>query len=93
MNHIQSIREKLTEALQPLELEIRDDSALHAGHAGASAAGHSHYRIRVVSERFHGLSRVQRHRLIYEILDQHLKSHIHALQIEAFSRLETTPSC
>jgi BolA family transcriptional regulator, general stress-responsive regulator len=66
----------------PLELIVRDESHLHAGHAGA-AGGASHFRVRIVAEAFRGLSPVARHRLVYGALADLLKSDIHALAIEA----------
>lgn len=66
-------------------IEVRDDSHLHAGHAGASEG--SHFGVTVASERFHGLGRAARHRLVYDALRPHLvPGGIHALAIDA-----TTP--
>jgi len=76
-----AIRERLA-ALDPLSVEIIDDSALHAGHAGARSGG-GHYRLTIVSARFAGLGTVARHRLIYETLGELMKGDIHALAIEA----------
>ena len=63
--------------LQPLELEIEDQSAAHAGHAGARSG--AHFRLHLVSDAFTGLSRVQRHRMVYERLASLLQGRIHAL--------------
>lgn len=79
----QAIEEALRTALQPLELDIQDDSHLHAGHAGAREGGH--YTVRIVSTRFEGLSRVARHRLVYDALQGLIQSGIHALAIQARS--------
>ena len=76
------LRAKLMARFAPIQLVIEDESHHHAGHAGA-AGGQSHYRIRIVSEAFRGLSPVARHRLVYEAVDDMLKSDIHALAIEA----------
>jgi BolA protein len=76
-----AIRARLA-ALDPLSIEIIDDSALHAGHAGARSGG-GHYRLTIVSPRFAGLGTVARHRLIYETLGDLMKRDIHALAIEA----------
>ncbi len=73
----------LVEHLQPDSIEIVDDSHQHAGHAGHTSAGASHLTVHLVSDKFHGLSRVARHRLVYDILDTWMKSHIHALVINA----------
>jgi BolA protein len=66
-----------------VELEIRDDSALHAGHAGASEGGHYHIRLR--SQRFTGLAPLARHRLVYTAAGDLLGTRIHALSIDALS--------
>ena len=76
------LRAKLMARFAPVQLVIEDESHHHAGHAGA-AGGQSHYRIRIVSEAFRGLSPVARNRLVYEAVDDMLKSDIHALAIEA----------
>lgn len=82
-----AIRARLA-VLAPLSLEIIDDSALHAGHAGARSGG-GHYRLRIVSARFAGLGTVARHRLIYENLGDLMKREIHALAIQALSPDQT----
>lgn len=69
------------DALQPLRLEVLDDSHLHAGHAGAREG--RHFTVRITAERFNGLSRVARHRLIYDSLQLLIPRGIHALAIEA----------
>lgn len=71
----------LRERLAPLQLQVRDDSAAHAGHAGAGEG--SHYMVRIVSERFAGLGRVARHRLVYDALGSLIPQGIHALAIDA----------
>lgn len=68
-------------ALQPLYLEVIDDSHLHAGHAGAREG--RHFTVRITAERFNGLSRVARHRLIYDSVQLLIPRGIHALAIEA----------
>ena len=75
------IEAALRTALQPLRLEVQDDSHLHAGHAGAREG--RHFSLRIVSERFHGLSRVARHRLVYDSLHDLIPRGIHALAIDA----------
>jgi len=78
-----SIHAKLTEALQPLVLEIDDQSASHAGHAGLKglAPGETHFALRIVSDRFEGLNRVARQRLVYRILAEELRHPVHALAL------------
>ena len=73
----------LRRALQPQVLALRDDSHLHAGHAGAREGGH--YTVRIVAERFAGLGRVARHRLVYDALGPLAARGIHALAIEALA--------
>ena len=81
------IETALRDGLQPQELEVRDDSHLHAGHAGAREGRHFH--VRVVSTRFEGLSRVARHRLVYDALHVLIPRGIHALAIDARTPGET----
>lgn len=83
------IKNKLTTALNPLAIEIIDNSQAHAGHAGAQSGG-GHFHVRIVSDQFTGKSLVQRHQLIYKALGDLMKNEIHALGIEAFSPTETT---
>jgi BolA protein len=71
----------LRAALAPLTLEVQDDSHLHAGHAGAREG--RHFSVRIVSERFNGLSRLARHRLVYDSLNDLIPRGIHALAIDA----------
>lgn len=68
-------------ALQPHRLEVLDDSHLHAGHAGALEG--RHFTVRITSDRFNGLSRLARHRLIYDSVKLLIPRGIHALAIEA----------
>ncbi|MFO1330454.1 MAG: BolA family protein [Rubrivivax sp.] len=73
----------LRRLLQPEQLELRDDGHLHAGHAGARQGGH--FAVRIVAARFAGLSRVARHRLVYDALGPLADRGIHALAIEALA--------
>ncbi len=77
----QDIRERLQGALAPLELDVQDDSHLHAGHAGALEG--RHFSVRLRSERFTGLARPARHRLVYDALGSLSDQGIHALAIVA----------
>ena len=79
------IRNKLELALKPRRLDIAHDSHLHAGHAGASVDGESHFRLVVVAAAFEGLSRVDRQRLVYEILADELAGPVHALSLSAIT--------
>lgn len=69
-------------ALDPLAIEIIDDSAKHAGHAGARSGG-GHYRLRIVSPRFAGRRTMERHRMVYDALGPLMRREIHALSIDA----------
>lgn len=82
---IQRIRDKLTEALAPSRLEIEDDSARHAGHAGATPGGESHFNIVIESPAFAGASKVARQRLVYKALAEELAGPVHALSIKALA--------
>ncbi len=84
---ITMIRDRLDAALAPESLEVIDDSASHAGHAGASSGG-GHYEVIIVSQTFAGLSLLQRHRLIYDALGDAMGGAIHALSIQAFTPQE-----
>jgi BolA protein len=77
------IEAALREALQPIELELRDDSHLHAGHAGAREGGH--YAVRIRCARFTGLTRLARHRLVYDALGPLGSRGVHALAIQALA--------
>lgn len=81
MSVMDRIREKLA-VLAPLQLDLIDDSHLHAGHAGARSGG-GHYRLAIVSAAFSGKNTVARHRLVYEALGEMMRKDIHALAIQA----------
>ena len=86
MNRIEAIRDRLA-ALAPLRLDIEDDSAKHAGHK--SAGGGGHFRLTIVADAFTGKSLIQRHRMVYDVLDDLLKQNeIHALSIKAYTAQE-----
>ncbi len=78
------LRRALEERFAPAELVIEDESHRHAGHAGA-AGGMGHFRIRIVAEAFRGMPPVMRHRQIYGVLQELMKTEIHALAIEALA--------
>ena len=79
---ITRIEAALRAELVPVHLEIEDESHRHRGHAGA-ADGRSHFRVHVVSERFAGKGRLQRHRMVYAALGDQLQTDIHALAVNA----------
>jgi BolA family transcriptional regulator, general stress-responsive regulator len=77
------LQQCLHSALQPTWLEVLDESAAHAGHAGADASGQgTHFRVRIASARFAGLSRVAQHRLVYDALRPAFGQGLHALALE-----------
>jgi len=69
--------------LNPLSLDVIDESYLHAGHAGARECGGTHYRVKVMSAKFDGRSRVERHRLVYDLLTAEFADGLHALALVA----------
>ena len=83
----ETIKQKLNSALTPQLLEVIDNSAAHAGHAGAQKGG-GHYHVTIVSEAFEGCSLVQRHQLIYQALGEMMQHDIHALGINALTSSE-----
>ena len=82
-DRLSRIHELLTEAFQPVELEINDDSAKHAGHAGAAPGGETHYTVKITSPAFEGLSRVQIQRTVMMVLQQEFDTGLHALSLKA----------
>jgi BolA protein len=80
---VAQLRSALERALTPRSLEILDDSARHAGHAGAQGGGH--YRVTLVAEVFRGRSQLERHRLVYAAVAPLMKGSVHALNIVARS--------
>jgi len=79
------IRDKLEAAFTPDVLEVVDDSARHAGHAGARKGGETHFNLVIVTPAFAGLSMVQRQRLIYTLLADELEGRVHALSVRALA--------
>ncbi len=75
------IADKLGAAFSPTRLEVTDDSALHAGHAGAREGGESHFTVAIESSAFEGLARVARQRLVYLALAEELAGPVHALSL------------
>lgn len=78
------IRQRLTGALAPKELEITDDSHKHVGHEGAKSGG-GHFTVRIVSDDFEGKRLLERHRMVYQALGEAMQSEIHALSIQALT--------
>ncbi len=82
------LRERLMRELQPVELDIIDESAKHAGHAGAASGG-GHFIVTIVSPAFENKTLIQRHRLVYNAVGDIMHSEIHALSIQAKTPLES----
>ncbi|MBU2675469.1 MAG: BolA family transcriptional regulator [Gammaproteobacteria bacterium] len=82
VDRVSTIEAKLNEAFQPVHLLVKDQSHLHAGHAGAKSGG-GHFHVKIVSEAFVGCRPLQRHRMIFSALDSMMKTDIHALSIDA----------
>ncbi|CAL1240076.1 BolA family protein [Candidatus Methylocalor cossyra] len=87
-DRVEKIRTALQRALHPVQLEIIDDSAAHAGHPGAALSGGGHFSTLIVSEAFNGKSTVQRHQLVYQALGELMRTDIHALAIKALTPAE-----
>lgn len=77
------IEQKLTDAFAPTQLVVTDESHKHAGHAGASPAGETHFHVAIESAAFSGVSRVARQRLVYDALKEELAGPVHALSLSA----------
>ena len=75
------IAAKLTQGLRPTELNIVDESDHHKGHAGAREGGETHYRVHIVSEGFAGKRQVERHRMVYALLEDEFAAGVHALAL------------
>jgi BolA protein len=92
MSVTHAIREKLTLAFSPVQLEVRDESAAHAGHAGAQrrdgGTGETHFAVRLVSAAFEGLSRVERQRRVHAALQAEFERGLHALSVTALAPSE-----
>lgn len=85
---VKAIELKLTDAFSPIELLVKDQSHLHAGHEGAKSGG-GHFDVRIVSATFEGKRPLQRHRMVFDALDSMMRSEIHALRITAKTPGET----
>ncbi|MGH7090391.1 MAG: BolA family protein [Stellaceae bacterium] len=88
MSVVDTIRERL-QSLDPLRLEIADDSHRHLGHAGARPEGETHFRVEIVAAVFAGKGRVERQRMIYALLAAEMGNPIHALQLTTLAPSET----
>src|SRR5881227_1603233 len=82
---LDAIHNKLTAAFAPTRLEIEDDSARHAGHAGARPGGESHFNVTIEAAAFAGAARVERQRMVYRTLAEELAGPLHALSVKALA--------
>ena len=82
------MREKLTEAFDPIEMEIVDDSESHRGHGGYREGGETHFKVHLRSKAFDGKSRVQRHRAVMSLLKPELEERVHALNLSLLAEGE-----
>jgi BolA protein len=89
MTRAERIRSCLA-VFEPLALDVSDESAKHAGHAGASPSGETHYNVRIVSQQFAGLSRVDRQRRVLAALDGEFRAGLHALSLKALTPSEAS---
>ena len=84
---VRTIEERLAGEFSPTHLQVKDQSHLHAGHAGARD-GRGHFEVTIVADAFAERGRIERHRLVYEALGKMMQTDIHALKINAFSPTE-----
>jgi len=82
---LKAIHDKLQRQFRPQRLEVVDDSARHAGHAGAREGGESHFNVTIVAEAFRGAPRVARQRMVYRALAEELAGPVHALSVKALA--------
>lgn len=90
MRRSDTIRQTLQSALDPVRLDIVDESDQHAGHAGAHPEGETHFRVTIVAESFDGLSRIERHRKVNALLATELAGTLHALALKTLTPGEDT---
>ena len=82
MEYFKRIKKKLKENFAPEFLEVIDESELHAGHSGARPGGETHFRVKMRSKTFVGLSRIDRQRRVHQALSSELEERVHALSLE-----------
>ena len=85
MSAEQRIREKLMVAMEPTRLDVINESHMHAGHRSSPGTGESHFRVLIISEKFAGKSRVERHRMVNEVLKGDVGGAIHALALATYA--------
>ncbi|MBF9049638.1 BolA/IbaG family iron-sulfur metabolism protein [Roseobacter sp. HKCCD9010] len=82
MTRTEKIQSRLSEAFDPVLLEVVDDSESHRGHAGYQEGGESHFNVAIQSDAFKGLSRIAKHRAVHDALGKELMAEIHALSLD-----------
>ena len=85
LKRLDKIHSILSQALKPISIKITDDSDLHVGHAEASGAGETHFRLEIISEEFTNKTRVDRERLIHSLLADEFAAGLHSISIKASS--------
>jgi BolA family transcriptional regulator, general stress-responsive regulator len=88
----ETIRRKLTARLDPIRLDVVDESHRHAGHVGARPEGETHFAVTIIATAFAGLNRVARQRLVYDILADELAARVHALSLTTLAPDDPPPS-
>lgn len=88
MDAIRNLTQRLSREFDASHVEIVDESGLHAGHSGAIAGQVTHVRALIVSEKFQGLTRIERHRRVYGVLAEELRGTLHALSLQALTDKE-----
>lgn len=88
----EEIERRLSDALEPDELSVVDESHRHAGHAGARPEGESHFRVRIVAAAFAGRTRIERQRMVYAALGDLMRSDVHALALTALTPADVAAS-
>lgn len=81
----QRLREKLMVGLEPVRLDVINESEMHAGHRSSPGTGESHFRVLVVSEKFAGQPRVARHRMVNQLIAEELAGAVHALALSTYA--------
>ncbi|MFT3728790.1 MAG: BolA family protein [Terricaulis sp.] len=92
LSRAERMQSALAAHFTPTSLSLVDESSLHAGHAGARPGGETHYRLRIVSDAFAGLSRVARQRLVYDLVREEFDTGLHALALELKTPAEAQSS-
>ncbi|MCM8534403.1 MAG: BolA family transcriptional regulator [Lentisphaeraceae bacterium] len=85
-NTEKEIQDILTRDFQPQLLEIIDESHLHAGHMGAVEGVSTHFRVKIVSEKFEGVPKIKQHKLVYKALEEQLNGDVHALALNTIKK-------